>query len=102
MFILAFSWAITNASFDISTALISALGNNFFNAIGIQPLPVPISKILKKGKKHLKDKFIIAFEIGETQKEKILNMASNYYPSATIIAAKDLKKLDRFIFIIQK
>ena len=59
-------------------------------------------EILKKGKKYLKDKFIIAFEIGETQKKEILNIAKNYYPSATIIAAKDLRKLDRFIFIIQK
>ena len=59
-------------------------------------------EILKKGKKYLKDKFIIAFEIEKKKKKEILNIAKNYYPSATIIAAKDLRKLDRFIFIIQK
>lgn len=59
-------------------------------------------KIIKEAKKHLKDRFIIAFETGENQKKAIIEMAKQHYPDSTIIASKDLRKFDRFIFIIRK
>ena len=59
-------------------------------------------KIIKEAKKHLKDRFIIAFETGENQKKAIIEMAKQHYPDSTIIASKDLRKFDRFIFIINK
>ncbi len=59
-------------------------------------------KIIKEAKKYLKDRFIIAFEIGENQKKAIIEMAKQHYPDSTIIASKDLRKFDRFIFIINK
>ena len=58
--------------------------------------------ILKEANKYLKERFIIALEIGENQKEDILKIAEQYFPNANIISDKDLRKLDRFIFIIQK
>ena len=53
-------------------------------------------------KKYLEDKYIIAFEIGENQKEKIIKLAKESFPDAQIIASKDLRKLDRFVFIIKR
>ena len=58
--------------------------------------------ILKEANKYLRKRFIIALEIGENQKEDILKIAEQYFPNANIISDKDLRKLDRFIFIIQK
>ena len=58
--------------------------------------------ILKEANKYLRERFIIALEIGENQKEDILKIAEQYFPNANIISDKDLRKLDRFIFIIQK
>lgn len=59
-------------------------------------------EILKEANKYLKEKFLIAFETGENQKEEIINIAKNYFPNSTIISSKDLRNIDRFIFIIQK
>ena len=59
-------------------------------------------KIIKEASKYLNDRFLIAFEIGENQKEDIIKIAKESFPKAQIIPAKDLRNLDRFIFIIQK
>ena len=59
-------------------------------------------EIIEKAKKHLKDRFIIAFETGENQKDSVIKIAHKTFPKAHIIATKDLRKLDRFIFIIQE
>lgn len=56
-------------------------------------------KILKDVKKVSKDKFLIAFEIGETQSLKIKNLVSKYLPDANVIVKKDLSKRDRMMFI---
>ncbi len=56
-------------------------------------------EILKKSKDYLKEDYLIAFEIGETQKEDIIKIAKEYYPKANIISEKDLNNLDRYIFI---
>lgn len=57
-------------------------------------------KILKQAKNNLNDKFIIAFEIGYKQGEKIKKIAKENYPNADIILKKDLQGKDRFIFVI--
>ncbi len=59
-------------------------------------------EILKETNKYLEDKFIIAFEIGETQGQDIINIAGKYFPNSKIILEKDLQHLDRFIFVINE
>lgn len=57
-------------------------------------------KIIKQAKKKLKEKFIIAFEIGYMQGDKIKKIAEQNYPKAEVVLKKDLQGKDRFIFII--
>ena len=59
-------------------------------------------EILKDANKYLEEKFIIAFEIGETQGKDIINIAGKYFPKSKIILEKDLQHLDRFVFIINE
>ena len=59
-------------------------------------------EILKEANKYLDNKFIIAFEIGETQGQDILTIAGNYFPKAQLILEKDLQHLDRFVFVISE
>lgn len=59
-------------------------------------------EILKEANKYLEDKFIIAFEIGETQGEDILAIAGKYFPTSKLLLEKDLQHLDRFVFIINE
>lgn len=59
-------------------------------------------RILRDIKKYLNDKFLIAFEIGATQKEDIINIANKYLDNIEIIAKKDLSGRDRMIFITSK
>lgn len=56
-------------------------------------------EILKKGKKYLKNKFLIAFEIGYDQGEELFRLSKKYYPNANIKIEKDLQGYDRFCFI---
>lgn len=56
-------------------------------------------EIIKEASKYLEEKFIIAFEIGETQGQEIINIAKKYFPNSNIILEKDLQHLDRFVFI---
>lgn len=58
--------------------------------------------ILEKSKYLLKTPGIIAFEIGEAQKNSLRELASKYYPSAKIIQKKDLNNLDRYFYIINE
>lgn len=59
-------------------------------------------EILKEANKYLEEKFIIAFEIGETQGQDILNIAEKYFPTSKAILEKDLQHFDRFIFIVNE
>ena len=59
-------------------------------------------KILKNCKKNLNQNFLIAFEIGKTQKEKIVFLANKYLKDIKIIEKKDLHNKDRMIFIMNK
>lgn len=59
-------------------------------------------KIINESDNYLKDKFIIAFEIGEEQGMDIINIAKEKYPNAKVLLEKDMQHLDRFIFIINE
>ncbi len=56
--------------------------------------------ILKKSKDILYKNNLIAFEIGSTLKDEIINLIKKYYPKAKIITKKDLNNYDRYIYII--
>lgn len=56
-------------------------------------------EILKNIKPHLKEKNLIAFEIGMTQSKPITNIVKTYFPNAQVITEKDLTGKDRYIFI---
>ena len=56
-------------------------------------------EILKNIKPYLKEKCLIAFEIGMTQSEEITKIANKYLPKAQIITEKDLTNKNRYIFI---
>jgi release factor glutamine methyltransferase len=56
-------------------------------------------EILKNISKVLNKEFIIAFEIGETQKESIIEIINKYLKNVKIVTKKDLHEKDRMIFI---
>ena len=56
-------------------------------------------EIIKEASKYLENKFIIAFEIGETQGREIIEIAKKYFPNANIVLEKDLQHLDILVFI---
>jgi len=56
-------------------------------------------KILKDIGKNLKEKFLIAFEIGADQAKDIESLANNYLKDIQIVIKKDLQGRDRMIFI---
>ena len=58
-------------------------------------------EILKSIKPHMKDKCIIAFEIGADQKEDIINLINEYLDNIKIETKKDLSNRDRMIFIFK-
>ena len=57
-------------------------------------------KIIGNAKKYLKEKNIIAFEIGYKQANDIEKIANKYFPNSKIIVKKDLQQKDRFVFIL--
>lgn len=59
-------------------------------------------KIISESSKYLKEKFIIAFEIGEEQGEAIKQIATSQFPNAKVFLEQDMQHLDRFIFIINE
>ncbi|MBR4830374.1 MAG: peptide chain release factor N(5)-glutamine methyltransferase [Bacilli bacterium] len=56
-------------------------------------------RILKDIKSIIKDKYIIAFEIGMTQYDRIKSLKELYLPEASIECKKDLQGRDRMVFI---
>lgn len=56
-------------------------------------------QILKNVNKYLKDKYLIAFEIGSDQGNKIKEMANLYLYRPLVKIERDLQGLDRFVFI---
>ena len=59
-------------------------------------------EILKNAKNNLNDKFIIAFEIGYLQGEKIKSIAELYFKDCKILIEKDYSNRDRYLFIINE
>ena len=59
-------------------------------------------EILKNVRKHLNNKFLIAFEIGYLQADKIKNIIEQNLEDVKIIIEQDLSKKDRYIFIIHE
>lgn len=58
-------------------------------------------KILSTIKPHMKDKCLIAFEIGYLQKEAICKLIEEYLEDVKVICKKDLSGKDRMIFILK-
>ena len=58
-------------------------------------------EILKNCKKYLNDRFLIAFEIGYTQGDRIRDFALKYLGDVSVSVEKDLSGRDRFVFIIK-
>ncbi len=58
--------------------------------------------ILQKSINLLKKPGIIAFEIGNAQKDSLASLAKEYYPDSIIIQKKDLNNLDRYLYIINE
>ena len=58
-------------------------------------------EILKNIKPHMKNKCIIAFEIGADQKEDIINLINEYLDNVKIETKKDLSERDRMVFIFK-
>ncbi len=56
-------------------------------------------KILKEAPKYINDKYLIAFEIGQTQALEITNLAHKYLGEVNVTTEKDMRGFDRFIFI---
>ncbi len=58
-------------------------------------------QILKEAQYYVNQRFLIAFEIGQTQKESVIKMANYYFPNSKVWCEKDLSGLDRYIFILK-
>ena len=58
--------------------------------------------ILSNIKPYLKERFIIAFEIGWWQGSLIDKIAQEYFENSNILIEKDLTNRDRYIFIINE
>ena len=58
--------------------------------------------IFKNANNFLKDKFIMAFEIGYMQGNKLKEEASIFFPDCDIKVEKDMQGKDRFLFIIKR
>lgn len=56
-------------------------------------------KILKECKNYLKEKYLIAFEIGWRQANEIVSLANKYLNNVKIEVQKDYSEKDRYIFI---
>ena len=59
-------------------------------------------RILANIKPYLNDKFLIAFEIGESQKEEIYDIVNKYLYDVEITCKKDLYGRNRMIFVRNK
>ena len=58
-------------------------------------------RILKDVSKYLKDKFLIAFEIGSTQARDVIALIQKYLTDVKVILKKDASARDRMIFIFK-
>ncbi len=59
-------------------------------------------KILAYSKDILKEKFLIAFEIGSDEKESLTKLLEEHYPNYKYEFQKDFHNLDRYLFIFSE
>ena len=59
-------------------------------------------KILRECSIYLKDRFIIAFEIGYKQGDSVKELAYKYLDNIDVTVEKDYNDRDRFVFIVSK
>lgn len=59
-------------------------------------------RILEISKNHVTENFIIAFEIGALQGEKLKTLAKTHFPNSRILLEKDYENFDRYVFIFGK
>lgn len=59
-------------------------------------------EILKNCKQHLNKEYLIAFEIGYLQKDRIVELVNKYIEDCEIVCKKDIQSRDRMIFIMNK
>lgn len=57
-------------------------------------------QILKEAKNYINKKFLLAFEIGQTQGESVMEIANFYFPNSQIWCEKDLSGLPRYVFVL--
>jgi len=58
-------------------------------------------KILKSAKEHMKDRCLIAFEIGYKQAQAVEEIAKTYLDNIKVEVKKDLSEKDRMLFIFK-
>lgn len=56
-------------------------------------------KILKEAQNYINDKAFLAFEIGYTQGNYLLNLSKECFPQGNVWVEKDLQGKDRFLFV---
>ena len=56
-------------------------------------------KILSCARNYLKERSMLAFEIGWWQADRITEIAKKYFPNSMISVEKDMQERNRFIFI---
>ncbi len=59
-------------------------------------------EILKSVKNYIKEEYLLAFEIGASQKEAIMHIAASLFLDAQIWCEQDLNGFDRYVFICKK
>ena len=58
-------------------------------------------KILTHVENYLNDSFLLAFEIGESQGEALLTLATSTFPQDSVWLEKDLQGRDRYLFVVR-
>ena len=58
-------------------------------------------KIIKEVSSIMKEKCLVAFEIGSTQANSIKNLVNQYLDNCKIIVKQDLQGRDRMLFILK-
>ena len=58
-------------------------------------------RIILQCEKYLNDKYLIAFEIGESQKDKVLALINKYLKNIKVITKSDMAGRDRMVFIFK-
>ncbi len=58
-------------------------------------------QILKEAKNYINKKFLLAFEIGQTQGDRVMEIASFYFPNSKIWCERDLRGFPRYVFLLQ-